>query len=64
MNSKQYDKVINILQPMYQQNANDFNLNYNLGAAYQGKGDTKTAKIYLIKAKQINPQMYHQLTGQ
>ena len=64
MNSKQYDKAINILQPMYQQNANDFNLNYNLGAAYQGKGDLKMAKSYLSKARQINPQMYHQLTGQ
>ncbi len=64
MNSKQYDKAINILHPMYQQNAQDFNLNYNLGAAYQGKGDLKMAKLYLSKAKQINPQMYRQLTGQ
>ena len=64
MNSKQFDKAINILHPMYQQNTKDFNLNYNLGVAYQGKSDLKMAQLYLSNAKQINPQMYRQLTGQ
>ena len=64
MNSKQYYKAIAILQPMYKQNSNDFNLNYNLGAAYQGKGDLKNAQMYLNRAKQLNASMYNRLTGQ
>lgn len=61
LNGKEYDKTINLLLPIYKTNPNDFNVNYNLGVCYQGKGDNKTANTYLNKAKNLNPIMFKNL---